>query len=221
MAGSLDHRSTWSAQSVNYLESHDDRCWIDRITENARFDGRHPTHRDLQRTHLGIAILMCSLGTPMLSAGQDFIRSKHGLSNTYLQGDINALDYEQLKRFSATHEYCRHWIRFRFSAWGELLRLKVRPPAGYVRLFACDGLSAAAVLFNADFSAGGRQILFAANPHHETVGLSLEGLPREGWEQKADGKGFGNHGNSRGRLSDDGRWLSIDPFDCGLWVRHG
>jgi pullulanase/glycogen debranching enzyme len=70
--------STFPAQSVNYVESHDDMCWLDRITENPDRNGMRPTSLDRRRTHLSCAILMMSLGIPMLSAGQDFLRSKQG-----------------------------------------------------------------------------------------------------------------------------------------------
>lgn len=221
LAGSLDHLSAWPAQSINYVESHDDRCWLDRITENPNRDGTNPTQRDIQRTHLAIAIMMCAIGVPMLAAGQDFLRSKKGASNTYRRGDLNELDYERLRKFAATHEYCRQWIRFRASEWGDLLRLEARPSPRYVRCFGCEGLSAAAVLFNADSSRGNRQILFAANPHLQSVSLALKGLPGAGWRQLAGRGAFSMQGESRGRLSDDGQWLSLDPIDCGLWVRAG
>ncbi len=32
--GSIDFRSKFPNQSINYLSSHDDFCWIDEITEN-------------------------------------------------------------------------------------------------------------------------------------------------------------------------------------------
>jgi len=221
MAASLGHRSRLPAQSVNYLESHDDHCWIDRITENPGGDGRNPTVLDVHRSHLAAAILMCSLGIPMLAEGMDFLRSKNGLSNTYQQGEVNEIDYERMARFQATHDYCRQWIRFRLSPWGELLRLPSRPSEGYVRLYSREGQSAAAVLFNADRSLGPRQILFAVNPHGETVSLPIAGLAAQGsdWRQLGDRSRLDPEGTSRGRLSSDGNWLTLDPMDCGLWVR--
>lgn len=221
MAGSLDHRSIRPTQSVNYIESHDDRCWIDRITENSNHDGRNPTANDVNRTRLAIAILMCSIGIPMLAEGMDFLRSKNGSSNTYQQGEVNALDYERLKRFGSVHDYCRQWVRFRASSWGELVRLSARPTAHYVRRFSSERSSAAALLFNADLSGGTRQILFAVNPHHETVGLSLAGLASQGWRQVGDRNGLNLNGESLGRLAGDGQWVSLDPIDCGVWVRAG
>ncbi len=63
-----------------------------------------------------------SLGIPMLAAGQDFLRSKHGVNNTDLRGDLNALDYRRLYRYLGTHAYFADWIAFRRSGTGRLLR---------------------------------------------------------------------------------------------------
>ena len=39
LRGSPWHFARWPAQTVNYVESHDDRTWIDVITENHSGDG--------------------------------------------------------------------------------------------------------------------------------------------------------------------------------------
>ena len=46
-----------------------------------------------------MAVLLLSPGVPMISAGQDFLRSKKGIRNTYQHGEINALDYERSEEF--------------------------------------------------------------------------------------------------------------------------
>jgi pullulanase/glycogen debranching enzyme len=76
MEGSLKFRSQFPAQSVNYLSSHDDFCWINRITENANHDASNPTLVDIRRTHMALAILLLSLGIPMLSEGMELLHSK-------------------------------------------------------------------------------------------------------------------------------------------------
>lgn len=221
MKGSIDHLSAWPAQSVNYVESHDDRCWLDKITENADFDGHSPTETDIHRTDLMFAVLMCSIGIPMFAAGQDFLRSKHGLNNTYERGDINALDYERLAQFRGTHEYCKNWIAFRRSDWGTLLRLEHRPTAEYVRRFNAEPGSSAALLFNADGSAGERQILFAINPHHEPAAFTLDGIETAGWRELADRTTFFPVESPVQRFKNQDRRLELGPLDCGLWVRPG
>lgn len=221
MKGSIDHLAAWPAQSVNYVESHDDRCWLDRITENPDFDGRTPTENDVHRTHLMFAVLMTSIGIPMFAAGQDFLRSKHGLNNTYQRGDINALDYDRATQFGSTHEYCKKWIAFRQSDWGALLRLAHRPTVDYVRRFNAGQGSGAALLFNADHSARERQILFAINPHPEPTTVMLDGIETSSWRELADRNTFFPGDSPVQRFRPDECRLELGPLDCGLWVRPG
>ena len=123
LKGSPWYFAKWPAQTVNYTESHDDRTWIDVITENADGNGHNPTANDRRRTHLMCAVLMSSVGIPMLAAGQDFLRAKQGVTNTYQRGDLNALEYRRIFRFPTTFRYFADWIRFRRSERGRLLRL--------------------------------------------------------------------------------------------------
>ena len=221
MKGCIDHLSAWPAQSVNYTESHDDRCWLDKITENPDHDGTHPTANDIFRTHLMAAILFTSVGIPMLSAGQDFLRSKGGRNNTYQEGEVNALDYGAIDRFGRTHSYFRQWIAFRLSHWGELLRLAETPGPDYIRSFGIDDHPAAALLFNADGSRGSKRILFAINPTSEPAGISLPDLALDNWLELADRENFNPHGIFNGRLKEDEARVDLGPLNCGLWVKEG
>jgi pullulanase/glycogen debranching enzyme len=220
--GSLDHMAAWPSQSVNYVESHDDRTWIDDITENDGQNGEHPTYNDIQRTHIMAALLYTSVGIPLLSCGQDFLRSKLGVSNTYLRGDLNALDYDRIGHFGQTHFYFRQWIAFRRSEWGAVLRLKENPGDGYLRVFKCENgeRSAAALLFNADRALGPRQVLLALNPHFDEARIHLHDSDGEGWKELADVRNFNFEGIMNGRLDVGGRNLHIGPMDLGLWVRE-
>ena len=46
LRGSPWYFAKWPAQTINYTESHDDRTWIDMITENPNHDGFVPTAND-------------------------------------------------------------------------------------------------------------------------------------------------------------------------------
>ncbi len=223
-AGSIDHLSNKPWQSLNYTQSHDDRTWIDRLTENPHYNGQVPTQHDRQRTHLMFALLLCSLGTPMLASGQDFFHSKQGLANTYQRGDLNALDPQRLLTHRATHEYVCAWIALRRSPLGALLRLKERPAPGYLRSFVAPGSSSVALLINANNSHPGQpgaspQLLFAINPHLHNVSISLPSLPN--LVQIADSQ----------RVQDPLPWpllpispdgvLTLPPLSCGLWKAEG
>jgi pullulanase len=217
MNGSLTHLAEWPAQTVNYVESHDDHCWIDKITENPDHQGQFPTVNDRRRTHLMVAILMSSFGIPMLAAGQDFLRTKNGIHNSYCFGDVNAIDYHRLLSFSGSHEYFRRWIRFRLSERGQLFRLESRPSAGFLRFFGAEHGSAMAVLFNADYSRGRKRLLFAVNPHHAAMHIGLEDLRFSDWKQLADHERFEATGLECALLPWVHARLELPPLTCGLW----
>ncbi len=220
LRGSPWYFAKWPAQTINYTESHDDRTWIDVITENADGNGYHPTANDQRRTHLMAAILFMSLGIPMVSAGQDFLRSKHGINNTYLRGDLNALDYRRLYRHLGTHAYFADWIAFRRGSIGRLLRQWTRPSEGFFQFFPVEGSPALAVVYNADLSQGPQRLLFAINPTFADVtipiGVDTAGQP-DSWDALADHERFywsDVHGAVL-RVEPD---LFLPPLGCGLWV---
>jgi len=221
MKGSLDHLTAWPAQSVNYVESHDDFCWIDRITTNADNHGEHPSQDDVSRTHLMIAILMASLGAPLISAGQDFLRSKFGHHNTYLRGDINALDYGRRKQFNRTSTYFSHWIQFRLSPQGKVFRLFQRPGPDYLRFFSSDESTALGILYNNDQSLSQQpQVFFAVNPHQHHVSLPLHDQTLEGWIQVADQDVFGMKDAIRHYYHPHPHRLELPALSCGLWLER-
>lgn len=215
--GSPWYWAKWPAQTVNYTASHDDRTWIDMITENGDHHGEFPTPNDIRRTHLMAAVLFASIGIPMLSAGQDFLRSKQGVINTYQQGDINALDYRRLHRFLGTHAYFADWIAFRLSWEGRFLRLWARPGEGYFHVVTAPDSTASAVVYNADGQEGEQRLLFAINPtyHDAYIPLGDEVAALGGWRQLANqDRFFDDHGTSQPVEPT----LFVPPLGCGLWI---
>lgn len=172
LTGSKDYRAAFPAQTVNYIASHDDHCWIDKITENPGNNGNQPTEADILHTHLAIAILNCSIGIPMLAAGMDFLQSKQGVKNTYLQGNLNMLDYSREKTYAETAQYTRDWIAFRLSKDGQLLRRKEFPPEGTLHIYHQEQNSPLAMHLH----EGGKHLLFAINP---SAGASRLPVPIE------------------------------------------
>jgi hypothetical protein len=156
----------------------------------------------------------------MLSAGQDFLRSKHGVNNTYQRGDLNALDYRRLYRYLGTHAYFADWIAFRRGDIGRLLRQWTRPTEGFFQFFHGEGSSALAALYNADLSQGPVRLLFAINPTFSevTIPIGAEVAGAAGaWDSLADHDRFywsDVHGATL-RVEPD---LFLPPLGCGLWV---
>jgi pullulanase/glycogen debranching enzyme len=206
LAGSPGTTGAHPFHTLNYTQSHDDHCWLDRITENAANNGAAPTAADARRTRVMFAVLMASLGVPMLAAGQDFLHSKHGAKNTYQRGDLNALDYARLARFRGTHEYVCAWVAFRFGPGGAALRQALRPAEGFWEFWEVGGAAgqgvaaevggascsplaadntpwpttgnALAALYNADSRLPVPRLLFAVNPAPYPVRLAV-GIRRD------------------------------------------
>jgi pullulanase len=221
LKGSPWYYAKWPAQTVNYTESHDDKTWIDNITENANGNGDTPTANDRRRTHLMAATLFMSVGIPMISSGQDFIRSKLGIHNTYQMGEINALDYRRIYSFPSTHTYFADWIAFRLSDNGRLVRHFSRASEKFYRFYWAYDTAAAAVLYNADLSQGQRQLLFAINNTLNDVTIKLgAGIAGEGWRQLADHERFYRETARDAVLQPVEEELFVPALGCGLWVRN-
>ncbi|HLS27244.1 MAG TPA: alpha-amylase family glycosyl hydrolase [Opitutales bacterium] len=220
LTGSPGDLAVWPAQTVNYVESHDDRTWIDNITENADFNGFFPTENDRRRTHLMVAFLMSSIGIPMIAAGQDFLRSKHGVNNTYQRGDLNALDYNRLEHFRGTHEYFADWIRFRRSERGRFFRLREHPTRTYFHFYFAERATAFAVIFNADRSQGESRLLLVINPHDHDLSIATDGISAGEWKRLANVEKFASEGSSE-ETWQGGTALGLDRLDCGLWEQKG
>lgn len=217
LKGSPWYYAKWPAQTVNYTESHDDRCWLDVITENANHDGHLPTVNDRNRTHIMAAVLFCSIGIPMVSAGQDFLRSKRGVNNTYQRGDLNALDYTRIARFPATHAYFADWIAFRRSDTGRLLRHFSRASEGFFQFFWSVDSLAVGVLYNADHSQGRERLFFVVNPTLGDATVHVGTLADEKWSHLADQERFLSSDRPAGaqRMTSD---LFVPALGCGLWI---
>lgn len=213
--GSREHWASFPSQTVNYLESHDDRCWIDKITQNGNYNGDGPTSLDRRRTHLMIATLLSSIGLPMILSGIDFLKSKYGVNNTYQRGDLNAMDYRRATFFPNTVQYVRSWIRLRLSGEGSLLRLAENPPEDYF-VFCSEG-NAIALLYNAAGSHGVNRLLFAINPSFQITRIGGIPLGKRKWEAIADAERVDPDGLDEPLYAVGPDWLELPPVSCGLW----
>ncbi|WP_394273690.1 glycogen debranching protein GlgX, partial [Butyricicoccus sp.] len=68
--------------------------------------------RRLQKN--AVAVLMCSRGTPMFLAGDEFGNTQFGNNNAYCQDNIISwLDWTRLEKYQEIHDFVRFMIRFR------------------------------------------------------------------------------------------------------------
>ena len=218
MQGSTPGWSRFPAQTVNYLASHDDRCWIDKVTENGNFDGHRPTANDRRRTHMMVAILMMSLGIPMVCSGDDMLKSKGGTNNTYLRGDLNAIPYSRMAEYSGTVDYFRRWIAFRLGGLGRYLRLDSFPGREYF----ITGWSASAfgMIYNATFSHGPERLLFVVNPGHEFSEVHFADEELGGFRQLADSERWGDPELPAPNFWRHRNRVTVPPLSCGLFIER-
>ncbi len=97
----------------NNTDGHNDnRSW------NCGFEGEtdDPEINRLRERMMrnAITVLMCSRGTPMVLAGDEFQNSQNGNNNSYCQdNEISWLDWDSIEKHSAYFEYYRRMIHFR------------------------------------------------------------------------------------------------------------
>jgi pullulanase/glycogen debranching enzyme len=217
MQGSRPDWSRFPAQTVNYVASHDDRCWLDKITENGNHDGHRPTATDRRRTHLMAGILMMSLGIPMVSSGMDLLKSKGGTNNTYLRGDLNAIPYTRMAEYSGTVEYFRKWIRFRLGELGRYVRLDRFPSREY--FITSRRSSAFGMIYNADYSQGPERLLFVVNSGYEYKDLRFADEDLQSFRQLCDTERWGDPFLDSPRYTVSKTRITLPAMSCGVFVQ--
>lgn len=98
-------------QSVAYTEAHDNYTMWDKLALSV------PEEEEGVRVlmHLlGTAIILTSQGIAFLHAGQEFLRTKDGVENSYKSPDfINWMDWERCAEYSDAVDYVRRLIALR------------------------------------------------------------------------------------------------------------
>lgn len=185
--------ATWAQnplQPVNYLESHDDMAFADEISSNPNHDGRTLNPRDAAVNRLAATILFTSLGKTMLYEGQEFLRSKWGINDTYNRGDaVNAIRWTDRDRPLAreTLDYYTGLIHLRTSPEGAAFRVASRPPSTYYRWILPSNPRLFGYVVNVPELHAGRGFVVLFNTGDAPARLSLT-LPGDTpWRQIADG----------------------------------
>ncbi len=111
--GSLSN--TWTtlspAQSINYVESHDNQTLFDKLT--ASVPGA-PAVTITKMDQMSAAMVYLSEGVPFIQAGQEFLRSKGGNGNSYNASDaVNSLKWSTLPVNIALNNYYKGLLAIR------------------------------------------------------------------------------------------------------------
>ena len=99
------------SQSVNYMECHDGMTLFDHLNRYKEEDGEEV---NIRRCRLALALVMFSRGIPFFHMGQEFLRTKRGIENSYNSGDfINGIDWQRRVENSDLCDYFRDLVTLR------------------------------------------------------------------------------------------------------------
>ncbi len=204
----------FAAQTVNYLESHDDKCLFDRITRAHD----NPSETDLRRYKIAYALVFLSAGIPMAAEGFDLARTKRGKNNTYKDGAANALDYARAMRFTGLCQWLRSLAKFRNSESARALKIDGAVPDGWIEFFGARESNAACAMFNAKKESPARRVFAAFNPTTSHVKIEVgEGLAKN-FRQIADIDRFDTSGLDNPEPPFAGGALSMPALSMSLWL---
>ena len=184
--------ATWTAgplQTVNYLESHDDFAFADEISSQPARDARTLSDADAARNRLAATVLFTSLGIPMIAEGQEFLRSKHGIKNSYNKGDaVNALNWSDRERPIAreTLAYYRGLVLLRRSDAGAAFRVAERAPDDYYEWIEPPDGRALGYIVNGQRRHRGGMFIVLLNAAEGAVTFRAR-FPKGSWRLVGDG----------------------------------
>jgi pullulanase len=190
IVGSTDLWTANPLQTVNYVESHDDMALADELSTRPDRDGCRLQTRDVAANRLAATVVFTSLGMPMLQSGQEFLRSKHGVSNTYNRGDeLNALRWTDRDRPLAAEAlaYYRNLIHLRQSDAGRAFRVATLPPADYYQWIETNSDQALGYMVNVGHRHPGNAFVVLLNGSHESVNFPVS-VPAGCWRVIGNGR---------------------------------
>ncbi len=125
IAGAVDHpqidmakvnysKKSWAnspAQMISYVSCHDDMCLVDRLKASVPgIDKAELVRLDL----LAQTFVFTSQGVPFMLAGEEVLRDKKGVHNSFNSPDsINAIDWSNKDRYPQVFDYYRGLIELR------------------------------------------------------------------------------------------------------------
>ncbi|MBQ6559693.1 MAG: hypothetical protein IJL85_02585 [Erysipelotrichaceae bacterium] len=97
--------------SINYVECHDGMTFFDRLGVDCVDDSPEEVRN---KCKLALSMVMTAKGTPFIHSGQEFLRTKKGISNSYNSPDaINTLSWDLRIYNNEICDYLKALIRFR------------------------------------------------------------------------------------------------------------
>lgn len=98
-------------QSINYVECHDGYTFFDRLMIEK---GEDDLSININRAKLALSLVVLSKGIPFIHMGQEFLRSKQLVDNSYNSSlEINEIDWNRRCEYNKVCDYFKDLISFR------------------------------------------------------------------------------------------------------------
>ena len=172
------------SQVINYVSCHDDLCLVDKINYSSPYGATDLEKRKFNRISQSIVFL--SQGVPFIYAGEELMRNKKGVHNTYQSPDsINQIDWNFKKTNLDMYNYYKGLIQmrkahpaFRMTTTAELQRnLKfLHTGQECVVAYTLDGASV---------GDSWSKILVVHNGNRYNISLNI---PQENWTIACNGE---------------------------------
>lgn len=169
---SLDGKWTTKdpSQSVNYVESHDNLTLFDKLKASVK-SGNSAKIAALDR--LSSSIVLLAQGVPFMQAGQEFLRSKNGDSNSYKSDDtINSLKWSLRAKNATTVSYFKGLLALRRAHPSFRMSSSSQVKKGLV--FLKEPNNVIAYSLNGNAAKDSWKVIFVAhNPNSSAVTVTL------------------------------------------------
>ncbi|SFE28957.1 type I pullulanase [Trichococcus pasteurii] len=102
-------------QVIQYVEAHDNLTLYDKLLRSNPNDSEEVR---IKRHTLATSIVLLSQGVPFIHGGQEFLRTKEGVANSYNSPDeINQFEWERVTTFQKSVVYVKGLIALRKSEY--------------------------------------------------------------------------------------------------------
>lgn len=205
-------------QTINYISCHDNMTLIDRITRSTT--GASKEDR-VKMNNLAAAIYLTAEGTPLMQAGEEFLRTKKNASggfeeNSYASSDsVNSLKWANLEEeeYQNVYQYYKGLIAFRKDH--PVLRLTdAKDVAAHVT--PVEGLDANVTAFDITGGVNGEtadNMYVIFNPNQEETKVTL---PDGTWSVYINGEKAGTE--SLGEISGE---ATVNPISALVLIKSG
>ena len=137
------------ADCINYVSCHDNHTLWDRLVNSRKGDQEADL---LKMDKLAQTMVLTSQGIPFLLAGEEFVRTKEGLDNSYQSADrFNRINWDNKKKYKDLFTYYKDLIALRKKhpafrmGTAEAIRKNIKfmdSPFDYIIGYSIDGAAA-------------------------------------------------------------------------------